>query len=184
MEQKVEKLYQSIKAINSAAPEKLFDIVVEEASKILDVELCSLLLFDKDKKHLRIKSAKGLYQTIIKNTVINKGDGIVGKVAETGEPLLIENIQDYPAFAKKELETKYKTQSLLTVPIKLKNEIIGVLNVNNKVAGESFNKKDLHILSIFASQISHYLISKPKFSSDTRLFSRKASTSETPEFLA
>ena len=170
MEQKVEKLYQSIKAINSAAPEKLFDVVVDEASKILDVEICSLLLFDKDNKHLRIKSAKGLYQTIIKNTVINKGDGIVGKVAETGEPLLIENIQDYPAFEKKELETKYKTQSLLTIPIKIKSEIIGVLNVNNKVTGESFNEKDLHVLSIFASQISHYLISKPKFSISKTFF--------------
>jgi putative nucleotidyltransferase with HDIG domain len=135
----------------------LLDMVLAIIMDVLKVERISLFLFDENKENLILRAGKGLKPELINNLTIRVGEGIIGKVAQSGEAILIKDIEkEMPELAKKRKEEKrgYKTKSFLCVPLKIKKEVIGVLSVNNKKNEEPFNENDKELLTILATQIS------------------------------
>ncbi|HIE08663.1 MAG TPA: sensor domain-containing diguanylate cyclase [Armatimonadetes bacterium] len=130
--------------------DRLLNLIVDSVVKVTGAQICSLMLLDKKRKVLRIRVAKGLPRQVIKRTEVRLGEGISGWVAKTGEPLLIEDIEKHPIFRRKSMK-RYTTKSLLSVPLKVRGEVIGVLNVNNKPTGP-FTETDKNLLMLFASQ--------------------------------
>ncbi len=118
----------------------------------LGVEHSSIMLIDAQEEMLHIDAAIGLPEPIVKHARVSMGESISGWVAQKGEPLLVHDIDKDKRFSKfaKSTDTKYKTKSLLSVPLKFKDRVIGVLNVNNKRDGAIFTEKDLHVLSAIA----------------------------------
>ena len=115
------------------------------------VEKVSLLLLNNSNK-LEIKAAKGLEQKIIDNTLISIGEGISGKVSESGQPLLIHDINDTEySFLKNK---NFKTNSVLCVPLISHGKTIGVINVNDKKNNEEFFNEDLDLLETIAIQVT------------------------------
>jgi len=133
--------------------DKLLRVVMELITDLMGVENCSLLLMEESTKTLRIVIANGLDYDIIKNTEVKLGEGISGYVAQTGEPLLITNIDSEGRFIKRN-SIEYSTRSALSVPLKVKQKVIGVVNVNNKKNGKPFTNSDLLLLQTLSSQIS------------------------------
>ncbi len=125
--------------------------IVNLAADVLGAKLGSLMILDEKGKYLTIKAAKGLEEDIIRQTRQKVEGSISGWVAQKGEPLLVEDIELDPRFRRLNRQ-KYETKSLLSVPLKIKGKILGVLNMNNKSSGDPFNKSDLRLLSTFASQ--------------------------------
>ncbi|HPG32197.1 MAG TPA: PP2C family protein-serine/threonine phosphatase, partial [bacterium] len=79
------------------------------------------------------------------------GKGIAGWVAENDKPLIIEDVSKDERFYKKADEkSTFKTKSILCVPLKVKDKIIGVLQVLNKRGGNPFNNDDLTLFSVMA----------------------------------
>jgi response regulator RpfG family c-di-GMP phosphodiesterase len=105
---------------------------------------------------LTIKGAKGLGDDIIKKTRVHVGEQIAGWVASEGKPLLIEDIERDLHFPRISI-AQYNTRSLLSVPIKIRDQVIGVVNLNNKKTAEPFNKSDLYIASALSERIAHFL---------------------------
>lgn len=132
------------------------DMFVEFITELLDLNTCSIMLGDEITGELTIKSARGLNNEVVKRTRIKFGDQIAGMVAIEGKPLLIENIEDAPWFKRKSM-VQYNTKSLLSLPLKIQEKVIGVLNLNNKKTAEPFTKKDLYIASVFGERISYFL---------------------------
>jgi signal transduction histidine kinase/FixJ family two-component response regulator/putative methionine-R-sulfoxide reductase with GAF domain len=145
-------LYEAGKSIGSAAnlPELLRQIVTL-ASSVSDAEIGSIMLLDEKGETLTIAAAIGLDTSIVRATRLVVGDSISGYVAKTGEPLIIEDVETHPQFQRRNKE-KYRSSSLLCAPMKIKNKVIGVINMARKVGGGSFNKADLRLLTTFASQ--------------------------------
>jgi diguanylate cyclase (GGDEF)-like protein len=81
---------------------------------------------------------------------VRKGVGIAGKVAEFGEPLLVANIEDDPRIGKKS-RSRYKTSSFVSVPLKIRERVIGVLSLTDKTTGAAFDEVDLQLAQAFAS---------------------------------
>ncbi len=127
--------------------------IVEKISSIMNVGNCSLMLLDEAEKELVIKSAKGLSKDIIKNTRLRIGENISGWVVQNKAPLLIEDIDKDERFRVYRKE-RYMTMSLLSVPLKIKDSVLGVLNVNNKLNGGVFTQDDLEMLTIVALQVA------------------------------
>lgn len=132
---------------------KFIDLV----SEVLDVNICSIMLSDELTGDLVIRGAKGLNEDVIKRTRLKLGDRIAGWVALEGKPLLIENIEEDQRFAKTNISSQYNTKSLLSLPVKVDNQIVGVLNLNNKRSKEPFNKIDLYIAKELSLRISNFL---------------------------
>ncbi len=132
------------------------DMFVEFISELMNLNTCSLMLSNELTGELTIKSARGLSDEIVKRTRINMGDQIAGYVAVEGSPLLIEDIENASPFKRRNL-SHYNTKSLLSLPLKIQDKVVGVLNLNNKKSADSFTKRDLYIASVFGQRISYFL---------------------------
>lgn len=124
--------------------------ILVKARDMLDVDNASLMLVEGDTRDLRIQDAIGLEKDVVDGMRLRMGEEISGWVAKEGKPLLIEDIERHPMF-KKVNQERYINRSLLSVPLKIKDRVIGVLNVNNKRSGGVFNSGDLKLLSALAS---------------------------------
>ena len=140
---------------------------VDKVTEVLNVEISSLMLFDKENQELSIKAAKGLSENVIRNSKTKVGEGIAGWVAEKKEPLLIKDIGKDKRFNKR--NGKYHNNSLLSMPLLVKDELLGVVNVNNKTTREVFSKSDLDKLKEISEHISNAVDNALKYQEVKRL---------------
>ena len=132
--------------------EKLIDFIVEKTTLILNADKCSLMLFDEARGELCIKGAKGLSDEVITKTRIKLGEPIAGIVAKEGKHMLVSNIEYDKRFGRKS-RPSYSSRSFISAVIKLKNRLIGVINVADKNnARNPFNELDLKVLNAVARQ--------------------------------
>lgn len=136
-----------------AAIGKSIDLFLEFISELLGLDICSIMLSDEHTGELRIQSAMGLTDDIIKRTRIQPGDQICGWVAMEGKPLLIDDIENDPRFGKRSV-SQYNTKSLLSVPLKVRDRVVGVLNLNNKKTAEPFTDQDLQLATMLGTRVS------------------------------
>jgi len=130
--------------------EKLLQMILDQSAALLTAERGSLMLLDHESDALLLEAKKGVINGVEQKHRINRGEGIAGRVAELGEPILVENVESDPRTMQKNRE-HYKTRSFLSVPLKIDDRIIGVLNLSDKTTGEVFNQEDLKLIQSFAT---------------------------------
>ncbi len=133
--------------------QELFDLSLDSIVDSAGVEVASLMLLEDDGL-LHIASARGLSDDIINTVRVAAGEGVSGHVLATCEPVLISNLQQDSRFKSLVGGERYSTQSLLSVPILVRDELVGVINVNNKISGESFDHEDQSLLVAIANQVA------------------------------
>lgn len=127
----------SIFDINNLLPSILYI-----AREYLGVKRSSLMLVNDSK--LKIYAHSG-FEIEPQNIEIKIGEGVAGKVAETGKEIIVNNAEE-----QKE-ELGYKAASFMSVPVKAGSKIIGVLNLTDKEQ-DFFNEDDVGIARYIASQ--------------------------------
>jgi len=140
---------------------------MEKVTDLLGVERGSLMLLDKENQELSIRVARGLSEEVVKNVKTRIGEGVSGWVVKNKEPLLIKDIGKDKRFSKRGGE--YHNDSLLSVPLMARNEVFGVINVNNKSTREVFKKKDLKALNEITPHISNVIDKAMKYDEAKRL---------------
>ena len=132
----------------------LLNKIIKYAAMIVQAEAASILLLDKKKNELYFKASLGKKSREVKKYKVKIGEGIAGWVAQKGKSLIIDDVYKDTRWAKKiDNSTKFKTKSLICVPLILDKEIIGVMEVINKKDKECFDKNDEEILNSFANQV-------------------------------
>lgn len=141
-------------AMSSLMPvDTILDLIVGNSRQVTHAEASSLLLLDELTGDLRFHVAKGEAAGGLANVTVEIGKGIVGAVAKSGQPLLIEDAYADPRFDRSnDARTGFRTRSLLTVPMLSKGVTIGVVQVVNKRDAAAFTEDDLHLLEAFAAQ--------------------------------
>jgi signal transduction histidine kinase/DNA-binding response OmpR family regulator len=132
--------------------QSLFRRTIEAVSDTLQVETASLMVVEED--YLRLVEALGLPEEVIGKATVPLGKGISGHVAQTGKPLLINDINKHEKFRPSKFKAQYSTQSALCVPLVRGDRVLGVLNANNKMSGEAFTESDRDLLVTMASQVA------------------------------
>jgi DNA-binding response OmpR family regulator len=132
----------------------LYRRVIDLVADLLEVEVVSLMLVEEREGILRIAQAKGLEPAVVEKGYCRVGEGLSGRVAKSGEPLLILDLSKDPAFAKYERHFGYRTNSLMCVPVKVNGKTVGVLNANSKRTGEPFDEQDLALFLTFSYLVS------------------------------
>ncbi len=131
----------------------VLDLIVEDSKIVTHAEASSLLLLDRESGNLSFHVAKGEAGDELASITVEAGKGIVGHVAATGTPLLIEDAYEDDRFDRSHDErTGFRTRSLLTVPMISKGKTIGVVQVINKQGDARFDEADRQLLETFASQ--------------------------------
>ncbi|MBN1430530.1 MAG: GAF domain-containing protein [Anaerolineae bacterium] len=132
--------------------ESLLERIMKSAVDILDVEAGSLFLIAEDTADLVFRVVEGGAQNLV-GTRIPSGKGIVGEAANTGNPVIVNNVlQDQRWFSNVDRETAFQTQSLLAVPLRIQDRSIGVIEVINKKDMTPFGPEDASLLTTFAAQ--------------------------------
>ena len=125
--------------------------ILLKSIEVIKAEQGSLLVFDEGARELSVRSIKGLNEKLVEKLRIQPGQGVAGSVFETGQSLLIKNIDDEPRF-KPHQRTRYRTKSFLSVPLRINDRKIGVLNIADKISGDPFDEDDLRLLETISSQ--------------------------------
>ncbi|MBI5418017.1 GAF domain-containing protein [Candidatus Poribacteria bacterium] len=134
-------------------PRLLYKIVELTASLIKASDVI-LRLKDEQEGILRIKSYFGITDDIANTTTQKIGEGIAGKVAKDGKPIISNDVKNDPNFTQNIPGT---TRSVLCVPLLMKGNIIGTMSIYDKKINDEwqpFTEDDQRLLEIIASQAS------------------------------
>lgn len=113
----------------------LFDLIIEQTNKIMDVERCSIFLIDENGEMLNTFVSAGVGRLAIQ---IPKTKGIVGWVFNNREPAIVNNVYEDPRFYPEvDKKSELQTDAILCVPLVNRNtECIGALEIINSKKGE------------------------------------------------
>jgi HD-GYP domain-containing protein (c-di-GMP phosphodiesterase class II) len=126
---------------------------ITAATELLGCETSSLLLKD-DKGKLFFEVALGEKGEIVKRFQLNVGEGIAGWVAMHGEPLIVPDVKDDPRFFREvDQAADFVTHNIICVPLRIKKDVIGVIQGINKLEGQ-FTQDDLELFQSLADQIA------------------------------
>jgi HD-GYP domain-containing protein (c-di-GMP phosphodiesterase class II) len=131
--------------------EELNTLVIDSACKLMRTNAGSLMLLNRESNDLSIVASRGVMQEVIEASRVRLGDGISGKVAQSGKPILVEDIETDIRF-QRENSKRYPSKSFISVPLRVKNRIIGVLNINSPDSERTFRERDVRLLTILADQ--------------------------------
>ncbi|MCA9751734.1 MAG: GAF domain-containing protein [Gemmatimonadetes bacterium] len=143
------------------------ELVIEMIGEVMGAESVSLMLPEEDGASLFIQAAMGLPDEAIRVARVAIGESISGTVARTGVPILVPDLSRDERFAGNPRRDQYHTESLISVPVKRREEVLGVLNVTNKASGIAFDESDLALLMMLAERVS-LVICKLKEFGDSR----------------
>jgi len=118
-------------------------------------EACSLYIVDEEKQEIWFEVALGEKGDQLKEIRLKIGDGIAGWVAQTGEIVNLKDVNEDPRF-KKSISKKieFQNKAMVAVPVKIKDKIIGVIQVINKEGGGFFDDVDQNFLIQTAYQVA------------------------------
>lgn len=151
------ELFERIsKAISSTLDlQRLLEQVMEITKSVMEAEACSVLLLDGASQELVFKVALGDKGDEVREFRIKPGQGIAGWVLEHGKPLLVGDVKTDGRFYKAvDEKTGFDTRTIIAVPLSVKDKVVGVIEVINKVAGASFDEGDRDTLITMAGQIA------------------------------
>jgi signal transduction histidine kinase len=134
-------------------PDRLLELITESAVSILEAEAGSLLMIDLETSQLEFKVAIGNEASNLVGTRLPPGTGLVGTVADRGEPVIVNDTTRDPRwFSGVDSDIQFHTNTLMAAPLVASGGVIGVLEVINKRDGGVFVEDDKRLLTTFASQ--------------------------------
>ena len=175
--QKLEALSKISKAISSDLYlEDILRLIVVVTAEVMKSKICSLWLVDERDKALKIRATQSMSEEYLKERSLKLGEGVVGYVAQENRPMMIYNVLKEPRYKEKELARKEGLVSLLSVPMCVKDKVIGVINCYTS-SPHKFTRSEIEVLTTVANQAAIAienagLITKAKIIED-ELMSRK-----------
>jgi len=131
--------------------EDILRLIVVVTAEVMNSKVCSLWLLDEREKRLTLRATQSISKDYVKERSLKLGEGIVGYVAKEKKPLAILDIQKEPRFKEKELAKKEGLISTLSVPMTVKDRVMGVLNCHTSTQ-YNFTETDVTVLTAVANQ--------------------------------
>ena len=152
------ELNEQLKALLSVASDltseldfdRLFPLIIGKISEAMNAERTSLYVIDWENGELWTRVSEG-----IAPLKLSLGEGISGRVAQTGEMICVEDARELPFF-RREFDTqhKFRTRSVLCIPIYNRmGERFAVIQVINKKDQGVFSEKDINFLNGLGAQV-------------------------------
>ncbi|MBN2407533.1 MAG: sensor domain-containing diguanylate cyclase [Elusimicrobia bacterium] len=111
----------------------------------------SIMLYDRKEGILRIRESLGLSPRAVENVKLKIGEGIAGRVAYTRKPVLVNDTTENRFYKEIFPDDALPKETILSLPLIFKGELLGVVNLDSKITGEQFIRNDERLMSIIAS---------------------------------
>ncbi len=131
----------------------VLEIIVRRVVSALRAQQASIMLFDPETGELETRAAYGLEAEFTRGARVKLGDRIAGRVAESGEPALLNRSTDDAQYAR-HYKSDRNITSALSLPLRVGERCIGVLNVNRINHPETFEDHHREILTMFAEHVA------------------------------
>lgn len=134
--------------------EDILKLIVMVTAQFTGVEICSLWLVEEDEKgkRARLKATQAIDPDYVKDRVLNLNEGVVGFIASTNRPLILEDVLKEPRFKEKGMAKKLGLISMLGVPLHVKgNKVIGVLDCFT-IKPHKFSETEVNLVTTVANQ--------------------------------
>lgn len=128
--------------------------VLEALAKFLDLKFGTITLLNRNTGDILIETAHGISPQQAKRVKYKLGEGVTGKVVQTGESMIIERTSESPLFLDKTKRGKREDTSFICVPIKVGTEVVGALSADRTYEQEHSLDNDLRLLTIVGSMIA------------------------------
>ena len=132
--------------------ESLLEYILDTAAELLNCEAASILLYDSKKERLWFAAATGSSPKELAEISVPLDSSIAGTIFQTNEPLIINDVEkESRHYTDVSDQTQHQVSSLLGVPMRIKDQKVGVLEAINRRSA-NFTFADSKLLSIVASQ--------------------------------
>ncbi len=148
---------QALNRISSAVSglwdlDAILKVSLDGVLEIIDGTIGGILLLETESETLRYQVHRGLSAAYVEQVKLNLGEGIAGRVAESGTAILVEDISRDPRTAYSDLISTEGLKGFASVPLKSKEKVVGVMNVASHETGQ-FGTDDLYLLDSIGYQV-------------------------------
>lgn len=149
----LEALYQTSLEISAKQwdIQELLRTIVQRAAELLDSHLGSIFLTIPGENKVQIAFTYNLDQLL--GITLRFGEGMAGRVAESGEPLIQNDYHNWPGRASVFSQEPYRDlfKAVVQVPLMWQGEVIGVLDISDVAEAREFDQEDIRLLKRFAT---------------------------------
>lgn len=160
LENQILKRHHHLHALNriSSATSGLWDldailnIALDTVLEIIGATTGGILLLHEQTQKLSYQVYRGLSAKYVEQVKMSLGEGVAGRVAQTGEPVVLEDISRDPRVAYPDMVSTEGLRGFVSVPLKSKDEVVGVMNVAAHMPGQ-FSAEDMYLLNSIGCQL-------------------------------
>lgn len=155
---------------------EILQLIVTMTAQVMDSKICSIMLLNEKREELVIAATQSLSKEYVNKANLKVGQSISGKVVLEKTPITVLDVTKEPGYMYPEIAKKEEIVSLLSVPMMIKDRVIGVINSYTK-SEHIFKKEEIDILQTVANQaavaIENTHLSQEIFAAKEALESRK-----------
>lgn len=130
---------------------EILHLIVTMTAKVMDSKICSVMLLDEKKEELVIAATQSLSNEYVNKPNLKVGQSISGRVVLEKKPLKVLDVTKEPGYMFPDVAKKEGFVSLLSVPMMIKDQVVGVIN-SYTMSEHVFTKEEIDILQAVANQ--------------------------------
>ena len=174
----IEVLFQiSRSLVGKQSLDEILQQIVIRTADLIDSKICSLMLLDETKEYLVIRATQSLSPAYRGKPPIRVGQSISGKAVKTKKVLQTEDVTNDPVYSFPEIARQEGLKSLLSVPMMVGDEVIGVLNCYTEEA-RHFSPSEIQLVKTIANHaaiaIEHMRVVKEQAEAQSALETRRS----------
>jgi HD-GYP domain-containing protein (c-di-GMP phosphodiesterase class II) len=147
----------------------VLETALETAEQVCQAETSSIWELDEETQELFFRVVRGEAAGEIRDLRVPVGHGIVGSVAASGQAELVNDVAADPRWRGNDARG-FHTRAILTVPLRVRGSVIGVLQLLNPVGRERFTEEDLQRMTLFAGVLAPPLQNARLYEAQERQF--------------
>ncbi len=146
--------------------EDVLRLIVTVTANVMDSKICSLWILDEREQKLKLKATQSISEAYLKERSLAIGEGVVGYVALNNKPMAITDVLKEPLYKEKDLARREGLVSMLSVPMCIKEKVIGVINCYTSYPHVFSKAEEGHALN--RGQSGGHLYRELRFDGDPR----------------
>lgn len=133
--------------------DEVLKLVLQQMQMLSGAEIASIFMINREEQVLEFAATTDVQAELLKNIRVPLGKGVSGYVAQTGEVVNLSDVRTDSRYYKEvDLTRGGETRSYLCVPLKLRGEIKGTVQLMNKAGGHAFTDADVRLMLNFSNQ--------------------------------
>ena len=170
----IKLLYEVSRAVvSNRYLEEILSLVVGLTAEVIGSKICSLMLLDDEKQELVIKATQSLSEAYRSKPPIKVGESVSGRAVQTRQPVTVLDVKAERGYKYPEIARQEGLTSLVAVPMRVKDRVVGVLNCYTTEEHE-FTQEEIQLLQGVANQAALAI-------ENTRLLAEKVASQEALE---